>query len=173
MSRRREARDFVVRHGAAIAHVSKASQAAQLMVELGGTYAMSDTIGAFENVLRAAGSELGLQGKASSEDVRRGLVRRGQDDLAKRWCAARATRRAQAHPDPTVFEEVVVALAQRPAETEGACGKESELGVERAASVSSSSLSEAISIVSRSCLFSGARLRLPALGRYHRRKHRW
>jgi len=100
-----------VRHGASVAHARTIEEAAQLMSQLAGAGADDHgALGPFEGSLREAGAALGLARKASSEEVRRGLVLRGQPDLARRWTAARSIRRAQAHPDPSVHKEVVAAL---------------------------------------------------------------
>ncbi|CAK0881243.1 unnamed protein product [Prorocentrum cordatum] len=66
----------------------------------------------FEAALEHAGEHMGVQGKATTEDVRRALRSIGQHSLAKEWEAHRAGRRALAHPGAAVPERVRAALAK-------------------------------------------------------------
>ncbi|CAK0814544.1 unnamed protein product [Prorocentrum cordatum] len=104
-----------VRHGAAVVHVRTVDEAAELVVKIGlqGRKGETNALEPFESTMRRAGRLLGLGRKASSEEVRRALARQGDSahlDLAKRWTTARAGRRAAAHPDPDVYDDVIEVL---------------------------------------------------------------
>ncbi|CAK0901615.1 unnamed protein product, partial [Prorocentrum cordatum] len=65
----------------------------------------------FEGVLDEAGQSLGLERKATGEDVRKLLVQAGQKSLAKEWVDFRAGRRACGHPSSGVAERVIRAIS--------------------------------------------------------------
>ena len=80
-----------------------------------GNKAPSSTDGVlsdFEAVLHGAGEALGLERKASSEDVRHALRAIGEESLAKDWAGFRAGRRALAHPKPGLTNSVMSKLVR-------------------------------------------------------------
>ncbi|CAK0896179.1 unnamed protein product [Prorocentrum cordatum] len=66
----------------------------------------------FEAVLQGAGEALGLERKATSEDVRHALRAIGEESLAKDWAGFRAGRRALAHPKPGLTNSVMSKLVR-------------------------------------------------------------
>ncbi|CAK0831824.1 unnamed protein product [Prorocentrum cordatum] len=64
----------------------------------------------FEGTLRRAGSCMGLDQAATTEQVRKKLVDNGLKHLVKEWFSYRAGRRACAHPPGDMQQRVLAAL---------------------------------------------------------------
>ncbi|CAK0817383.1 unnamed protein product [Prorocentrum cordatum] len=102
-----------VRHGSCVAHVRSVQEAAELMAKLGGQGEMQQ-LKEFQSVLDEAQGCLGLDRKVQTEDVRRGLVQRGQNDLAKDFVLWRQGWRAVAHPPAASLPQKVLQALRKP-----------------------------------------------------------
>ena len=118
---------ITVRHGSSLAHLRSVDEAASLMLKLASGPQAETLMGAqhlseFQAVLQEAPAQLGLQRRAQTEDIRVGLVLRGEEELAKEYAQWRAGRRSLAHPPANIRQRVQKALEKplvvnKPADT--------------------------------------------------------